>query len=234
MSRDLPELQKPKCAAEALPELRASVGARCRGGCQDRRAAATTATTAARDGSRVPVWKGGGSVNLTPEKDLARELRKIDRMAEDERFEAVHGPRPTAPAVACCVIYAVHSTVGDFRYHLEKLPNFALPILRKRIAMPANPRVFSTSKLEMIDAAIRKAHASLACPFCHARFHAAGFPSHSCRKAPETSVPVKSYANGARHLTQTEMAIARIKAGLPCSATLRRAVEMENRKAVQS
>jgi hypothetical protein len=151
-------------------------------------------------------------VNLTPEKDLVRELRKIDRLPKDERFDVLSGFRPTASDAVRSLIAAESSTVGEFKYYLKSVPNFALTILRKRIAMPADGRIFSTSKLAMLDAAIRKAHSSLACPICKVRQQAKGLHLHRC------------VLDSHRALTAREMAEAKLKAGLPVGARLVKAL----------
>ena len=97
---------------------------------------------------------------------------------------------------------------GQFLRVLAMVPNWGLAILRDRIAQPMRPERYSMGKLRLIDAAIKKAHASLACPHCSLRQPTKGLHLHHCGKL------------GGATLTAQHMIDARMSAGLPISARL--------------
>lgn len=179
-------------------------------------------------------------------KELKGELRGVEKMDPDVRWSYFEALRTTSqvrnPALVETVFRAIHSGTEGFRkYELPGLPLWTLRLVRLRIAKPAEPRDFSTTKLKALDGAIRRAAAGLCCPYCHRKFTAAGLPSHSCKAAPTImSAPVLGpkggasflispvcYGNGARSLMAFEQAVARKRAGLPESSRLSRHAAIE-------
>ena len=103
---------------------------------------------------------------------------------------------------------AVYCVASEFRREMLRLPAWALKFVREKIAMPDDPRLYSMTKLKQLDAAIRKAHASLACPVCKLRLSTKALHLHHCGKLAGAT------------LSAQQMIDARMSAGLPIGARL--------------
>lgn len=164
-------------------------------------------------------------------KDLNAALRLvtgIDPRARWQEFEdARQRNHDRTPSLVETVHRAIYSGTDDFRKHeMAKLPAWTLRIVHAKVSNP-NCKQFSATKSKALEVAMRKAAATLCCPYCTKNFTPSGLPSHSCHSAPEISGEPRRHGNGARGLMAFEQAVARKRAGLAESARLSRNAALE-------
>ena len=145
-------------------------------------------------------------MNFDQPKLVRAQLKKLEKLCAEDRALLLDSSQLMLTG-AREIWEAETAVLADkqFARSLAMVPNWGLAILRERIAMPMKAERYSMGKLRLIDAAIRKAHASLACPRCSLRLPAKGLHLHRCRGAG---------------LSALEMAEAKLKAGLPVGARL--------------
>lgn len=167
-------------------------------------------------------------------KELTAELRRMDAMDPHVRWKHFDQLREKnagrGPALVELVHRAIYAGTDDFRkYELPKLPPWTLRIVHAKVSNP-NHRTFSATKTKALEAAMRKAAATLCCPYCEKKFTPAGLPSHSCHAAPEVPGEHGRHGNGARSLMAFEQAVARKRAGLAESARLSHSTGFEMKR----
>lgn len=168
-------------------------------------------------------------------KELNAALRLvtgIDPQARWKEFEdARNRNHGRGPSLVESVFRAIHSGTEDFRkYELPHLPAWTLRIVHAKVSNP-NSKQFSATKAKALEAAMRKAEATMCCPYCGRKFTASGLPSHSCHDAPEVPGEPRRHGNGARGLMAFEQAVARKRAGLAESVRLSRSAALEKPRA---
>lgn len=158
-------------------------------------------------------------MNFDQPKLVRAQLRKLEKLRAEDRALLLESSQ--LMLMGAREIWEAEMAVvegGLFKRTLAVVPNWGLAILRDRIARPMRPERYSMGKLRLIDAAIKKAHASLACPHCSLRQPAKGLHLHKCGHL------------AGRALSAEDLAAARFEAGIPIGSRVLKSLRKDGVK----